>query len=89
MPSALIIGATRGLGAALVKEYASQGDTDVYGTTRSGSAPQGFPSNVNWLSHIDMNNSDVGASITRQLKGGAPLDVVVSNAPIRPPLTGI
>lgn len=79
MPSALIVGATRGLGAALVKEYASQGNTDVYGTTRSGSAPQGFPSSVKWLSNIDLNNSNVGSSITRQLKGAPPLDVVVSN----------
>ena len=78
MPSALIVGATRGLGAALVKEYASQNATDVYATTRSGRAPEGFPSSVKWLTNIDLNKSDVAGSITEQLKGAQPLDVVVS-----------
>ena len=81
MPSALIVGATRGLGAALVKEYTSQSGTevyDVYGTTRSSSAPDGFPDSVKWLANIDLNNSDVASSITGQLKGVKPLDVVVS-----------
>ncbi len=79
MPSALVIGATRGLGAALVKQYASQTATVVYGTTRSESAPpQGFPDSVKWLSNIDLAKSDVGESITQQLKGAQSLDVVVS-----------
>ncbi|KAK7751664.1 hypothetical protein SLS62_006324 [Diatrype stigma] len=81
MPSALVVGATRGLGAALVKQYASQSATaEVYGTTRSGSAPQGFPDSVKWLSNIDLTNPDVGDSITQQLKGAQPLDVVVISA---------
>lgn len=78
MPSTLVIGATRGLGAALVKQYASQSATEVYGTTRSSSSPQGFPESVKWLSNIDLTKSDVGESITQQLKGAQPLDVVVS-----------
>lgn len=76
MTSALIIGATRGLGAALVKRYTAQ-STSVFATTRSDTAPSGFPNGVKWLSNIDLTKSNVGDSLTGQLKGAKPLDVVV------------
>ncbi|KAI1779089.1 oxidoreductase [Hypoxylon cercidicola] len=79
MPSALIIGATRGLGAALVKEYAAQ-STSVFATTRSDTAPNGFPNSVKWLSNVDLTKPNVGENLTRQLKGAKPLDVVTINA---------
>ncbi|KAL7621549.1 hypothetical protein AAE478_008874 [Parahypoxylon ruwenzoriense] len=80
MASALIIGATRGLGAALVKEYASQPSTFVIATTRSGAAPSGFPDGVKWLFDIDLTNPNVGHSLVNQLEGEKPLDVVIINA---------
>ncbi|KAI2614950.1 oxidoreductase [Hypoxylon sp. NC1633] len=80
MTSALIIGATRGLGAALVKGYASQSSGTVFASTRSGTAPSGFPSGVKWLPNIDLTKPDVGDALTSQLKGQKPLDVVVINA---------
>lgn len=77
MTSSLIIGATRGLGAALVKQYAAQSSSLVFATTRSGAAPGGFPDGVKWLRNIDLTKSNVGDSLTSQLKGEKPLDVVV------------
>ncbi|KAI1764394.1 oxidoreductase [Hypoxylon sp. FL1150] len=79
MASALIIGATRGLGASLVKEYAAN-STSVFATTRSDIAPSGFPDGVKWLSDIDLTRSNVGENLTGQLKGVQPLDVVIINA---------
>ncbi|KAI1405219.1 oxidoreductase [Hypoxylon fuscum] len=80
MTSSLIIGATRGLGAALVKQYAAQSSSLVFATTRSGAAPGGFPDGVKWLRNIDLTKSNVGDSLTSQLKGEKPLDVVIINA---------
>ncbi|KAI1080237.1 oxidoreductase [Whalleya microplaca] len=80
MASALIVGATRGLGASLAKLYASHPSTLIYGTTRSSAAPSGFPDHVKWLTNIDLTKSNVGESLTTQLKDGQPLDVVVINA---------
>ncbi|KAI1417302.1 oxidoreductase [Hypoxylon sp. FL1857] len=80
MTSTLIIGATRGLGASLVKQYASDPSTTVYATARSSSTPSGFPNGVKWLSNIDLTKSDVGDRLASQLKGEKPLDVVIINA---------
>ncbi|OTB01816.1 hypothetical protein M426DRAFT_63370 [Hypoxylon sp. CI-4A] len=80
MASALIIGATRGLGAALVKQYASQASTTIFATTRSGDAPKGFPDGIKWLPNIDLTKSNVGDNLANQLKGREALDVVYINA---------
>ncbi|KAF2999522.1 hypothetical protein E8E14_003022 [Neopestalotiopsis sp. 37M] len=77
MPSALIVGGTRGLGAELVKQYASKGSGQVFGTTRSGSKPDGFPDSVKWLSNLDLTKSTVADDLTKQLKGEKPLDTVI------------
>ena len=70
MPNLLIVGATRGLGAALTSLYASKPSTTVFATTRS-SAPPSSPSapNIKWLLKIDISQPDVGQSITSQLNG--------------------
>ncbi|KAK8102818.1 oxidoreductase [Apiospora sp. TS-2023a] len=80
MASVLIVGATRGLGASLTKQYASQPSTAVYATTRSGSGPQGFPDRVKWLPNIDLLKSDIGDSLAGQLKGQQLLDLVIITA---------
>ncbi|KAH6651875.1 oxidoreductase [Truncatella angustata] len=80
MPSILIVGATRGLGAELVKQYASQGDNTVYATSRSQSKPEGFPDVVKWVSNIDLANSNVGDELAKQLKDEKPLDTVIITA---------
>ncbi|KAI5464548.1 oxidoreductase [Mariannaea sp. PMI_226] len=79
MPSVLIVGATRGLGASLAKQYAAQGDTKIYGTSRSTSHPADFPSEVKWLSGIDLTSSRVGDEIVLSLNGEQKkLDIIIS-----------
>ncbi|KAI1392072.1 oxidoreductase [Hypoxylon trugodes] len=82
MSSILVVGATRGLGAALVEEYASNSDssTRIFGTSRSDTKPTGFPEQIKWLTGIDLSQSNVGENLVSQLKSEKPLDVVIINA---------
>lgn len=87
--SVLIIGATRGLGAALVKQYASRGQsTKVYATTRKDSAPSsGSPDDVQWLAGIDLMDSSVGDVLVAKLKEklDGKLDVLVGSSILTAP----
>lgn len=76
-PSVLVIGATRGLGASLVKQYASQSAT-IFGTTRSSAGPKDFPDSIKWISNVDLTKPSVGENLAKQLKGQKPFDIVVS-----------
>lgn len=78
MPSVLVVGATRGLGACLIRQYATQANHIVYGTTRSENAPEGFPENVKWLSEVDLTDSGVGDRLVTLLGSARPLSTVVS-----------
>lgn len=83
MHNVLIIGATRGLGAALVSYYSTQPETRVWATSRSPTAPSESPHNVVWLTSIDLTVSDCGSSLAAGLKSksyGAPLDTVYITA---------
>ncbi|KAH8171742.1 short chain dehydrogenase domain-containing protein [Sarocladium implicatum] len=82
MPSSsvLIVGATRGLGEHLAKQYAERPNTTVYGTSRSSSPPDGFPSGVKWLTGIDLMDSEVGDKIVKGLGDAEPLSVVIITA---------
>ncbi|KAJ9155443.1 Oxidoreductase [Pleurostoma richardsiae] len=77
--SVLVVGATRGLGAELTKQYAAKGRT-VYGTTRSGNSPAGFPDGVKWLHGVDLTKPDVGDKLADSLKGQEPLESVIITA---------
>ncbi|KAK0655887.1 hypothetical protein B0T16DRAFT_21540 [Cercophora newfieldiana] len=81
MPSILIIGANRGLGASLTKLYAASG-WSVYGTTRSQDTPDGFPEAVNWITSTDLMQSNVGSVLAAHLKSSTtnPLDLVIISA---------
>lgn len=74
----LVVGATRGLGEHLAKQYASQPDTTVYGTARARDEPKGFPDNVKWLTGIDLTDSQVGDKIVKSLDSKDKISVVVS-----------
>ena len=76
--SVLIVGATRGLGEHLAKQYAARPNTTVYGTSRSSSPPDGFPAGVKWLTSSDLMDPGVGDKIVKGLGDAEPLSVVVS-----------
>ncbi|WQF82858.1 Putative short-chain dehydrogenase/reductase SDR, NAD(P)-binding domain superfamily [Colletotrichum destructivum] len=82
MAPILIVGATRGLGASLTKQYAADPANTVYGTTRSKEGPKGFPENVEWLPGVDLTDSKVGETIASQLSSGGskPLSTVIITA---------
>ena len=86
MSPVLIIGANRGLGAELAREYAAQGKT-VYGTTRSPEGPGSseFPENVKFLTRVDLMKPNVGDTIVQLLPRESPLDTVVSRADLERP----
>ncbi|KAK3363425.1 oxidoreductase [Lasiosphaeria hispida] len=81
MSSILVVGATRGLGASITKQYAEKG-WSVYGTARTQNHPDGFPDSVKWLPEVDLMKSDVGETIVSSLKDSKPLDLVVITAGI-------
>jgi NAD(P)-dependent dehydrogenase (short-subunit alcohol dehydrogenase family) len=78
MAPVLIVGATRGLGASLVKQYAAKEGTTVYGTSRSQGTPKGFPESVKWVGEIDLMEPSVGDNLVKQLEGLEPFSAVVS-----------
>jgi NAD(P)-dependent dehydrogenase (short-subunit alcohol dehydrogenase family) len=68
MPNILIIGATRGLGASVANQYATQQETIVYGTTRSSEAPKkGHNEKIKWVKGIDLNEKGVGKKLVNEL----------------------
>ncbi|KAI9736316.1 MAG: hypothetical protein M1834_001202 [Cirrosporium novae-zelandiae] len=66
MPSILIIGATRGLGASLVSYYASQSSTTVYATCRSQQAPDNL--DATWITGVDLMEPTCGSDLVSSLK---------------------
>lgn len=69
----LIVGATRGLGAALAKQYAEEGKV-VYATTRDTKEPQGFPDSIRWTTGIDLMDERVGSKLVSELRSKAEFD---------------
>ena len=66
MVNVLIVGATRGLGASLTKEYA-KGSNHVFATSRSSSAPESSQ-NITYIPNIDVALEDAGSSLVTQLR---------------------
>lgn len=78
MPSVLVVGATRGLGYELAKQYASQGLHRVTGTARSG-PPEDADPGIQWISGVDVAEESAGKVIVDGLKGQAQ-DIVIYSA---------
>lgn len=67
MPNVLIIGATRGLGASLVRKYAADNSGTVFATSRSENAK--FDSkNVTVVPGIDLSLESAGAKLVSHFK---------------------
>ncbi|KAI0143163.1 oxidoreductase [Xylariaceae sp. FL1272] len=83
MPSILIVGATRGLGASLANQYAGDSANTVYATTRSASpsAESGeYNKSIKWVPGIDLLKSSVGSDLAFKFKDKGELDVVIISA---------
>ncbi|KAK6992964.1 short-chain dehydrogenase/reductase family protein, partial [Favolaschia claudopus] len=80
MPTTLIVGATRGLGAALATAYADVGHT-VYATSRSSSPPSS-PShpNITWIPSIDIATESAGTALASALPPHAIVDNLIVTA---------
>lgn len=79
MKRVCIVGATQGLGRALVNLYASQPNTKVYATARYD-APMEHAENVRWLGNIDLLKETAGAKLASQYSGDDPLDILYVTA---------
>lgn len=82
MPSALIIGASRGLGLGLVKEWRSRGFEVV--ATRRGAAPELEATGAE-IHTLDMDDVDAVAALAASL-GARRFDVVLINAGVKGPM---
>ena len=77
MRNILIVGASRGLGASLTKQYSEKGD-HVYATARSGNAAS--TSNITYIPGIDVAKQDAGPKIVSAIDKTKPLDTVIITA---------
>jgi len=72
--TALIIGASQGLGASLVRHYAKQlSPSNVFATIRE-SAPKSddlFPKGVNVIANVDVSKKECGQQVVDGLQGRA------------------
>ncbi|KAJ7247397.1 oxidoreductase [Mycena haematopus] len=77
MPTTLVVGATRGLGASLAAAYADSGHT-VYGTARS-STPPSSPAhpNITWIPSIDIASESGGTALASALPAHAVIDILI------------
>ena len=75
----LIVGASRGLGASLAKEYAGSGN-NVFATSRSSTAPESSK-DITCIPGIDVASEDAGpALITHMKPSGKTLNIVIITA---------
>ncbi|KAF2816118.1 NAD(P)-binding protein [Mytilinidion resinicola] len=80
MPNVLIVGATRGLGAAVAKQYTSIGH-HVYATARSSNPPSD-DKNLSYIPSIDLSTPDAGPNLIKYLEAHSitSLDIIVVTA---------
>ena len=76
MPNVLIVGASRGLGAELAKQYAS--NNTVFATSRSDKTPEASK-NIEYIPNIDVAQEDAGEKLASHLSKTT-LDTVIITA---------
>lgn len=79
MPVILVVGATRGLGNELLKQYAGSSSNTVYGTARSD-PPSSSSNNIKWIGGVDIGTEEAGKTIAKGYKESAPIDTVIITA---------
>ncbi|KAF2225301.1 hypothetical protein BDZ85DRAFT_194635 [Elsinoe ampelina] len=77
MPNVLIVGATRGLGLELAKQYVAHPSTTVFGTARS-TTPNDAPESIKWIKNIDLTQESSTSTLASSLP--SPLDTVIISA---------
>ena len=78
MPTVLVVGASRGLGLELVKQYAQYDGNKVLGTSRSENKQT--TKNVKWISGIDIATKEAGTKLADACESSKPIDVVIITA---------
>jgi len=79
MPNVLVVGASRGLGASLMKAYAAHGSS-VYATSRSATAPASTE-HVTYIPGIDVSEETAGQELVSHVhSSGVTLDIVIITA---------
>jgi len=79
MSTILAVGASRGLGASLVKKYAEESKTTVFATVRSAETPKSTE-NVTYIPGIDVASESAGSNLVSHLQSAKTLDVVFITA---------
>lgn len=85
MYTALVVGASRGLGLELAKTLHAR-NAKVFATTRSPPSDDAFPKDISVISGIDVGQEDAGSKIVRALSG-TKVDVAIINAGLFKPET--
>jgi len=79
MTVTLIVGATRGLGNELLKQYAASPSNTVYGTARSD-PPSNTQPNIKWIGGVDIGTEAAGKNIVAGYKENKGIDTVIITA---------
>jgi short-subunit dehydrogenase len=78
MPTALIVGATRGLGKELAAQYVTAGYTG-YGTARKA-PPSDANQQVKWIEGVDIGTETAGDVVVKQVPSGQQIDILIVSA---------
>ncbi|CAI6336277.1 unnamed protein product [Periconia digitata] len=81
MPVVLIVGATRGLGASLVKSYANQPTNQILATARASSPPKDAD-NIAYIPNIDISSPEASKTLLDYLNAHSirHIDIVIVTA---------
>lgn len=85
LSSLLVVGASRGLGQALIKHYATLIDpSNIFATIRSTAQPDQFPKGVNVIENVDCMEEDCGKKVVEGLQGRSVEGVVYVAGVLKP-----